>query len=493
MNIDLVNIIFGMKLRQARTKAKLTVTEFATQAQLSPSYVTEIEKGRKYPKPDKILKMAEVLGKSYDELVAIKLDPGLAQLELVLKSPLIRHFPFEEFGVEVGDMLEILTNNPAKASALLSAVEELARQSNLQEEHFLRAALRSYQEIHENYFPEEEAAAREFAQTHHLNELPIRLEQLESLIQEKFHYTLDKVTLGQNEVLHHYRSVYVNGARPLLLMNPALYPQQWKFLLAREIGYQVLGLKERANTSSPDRVESYQQVLNDFLASYFAGALLMPQKLMLADIQAFFAETKWDAQRLLALLNRYDVTPEMLFYRFSELIPQFFGIALHFLRMQGGGQDYKLVKQLNMSQVLIPQGVDRLEHFCRRWLTVRLLRELPAQKNAGTPHVGVQLSEFLETHHRFLCIGVARPLVLSPTVNSSVIIGFRVDRTLQESIRFWDDPNIPSRIINETCERCPLSYAECSDRGAEQTIWRANQLKIVRQEALNKLMAQLKK
>lgn len=492
MNIDLVSTIFGMKLRQARTKAKLTVTEFAAQAQLSPSYVTEIEKGRKYPKPDKILKMAEVLGKSYDELVAIKLDPGLTQLEMVLKSPLIRHFPFEEFGVEVGDMLEILTTNPAKASALLSAVEELARQSNVQEEHFLRAALRSYQEIHENYFQEQEDAAREFAQKYRFKDLPTGLEQLETLIQEKFQYTLDKVTLGQNVALQQYRSVYVDGPRPLLLMNPALYPQQLKFLLAREIGYQVLGLKERANTSSPDRVESYQQVLNDFLASYFAGALLMPQNLMLADIQAFFEETRWYPQRLLELLTRYDVTPEMLLYRFSELIPQFFGIALHFLRMQDGGQDYKLVKQLNMSQVLIPKGIDRLEHFCRRWLTVGLLRELKMRGSAGTPHVGVQLSEFLESHHRFLCIGFARPLVLSPAVNSSVLVGFRVDRTLQETVRFLDDPMIPSRIINETCERCPLTYEECSDRRAERTIWQANQIKAVRQEALNKLMAQLK-
>ena len=66
MNTELVNIIFGVKIRQARLEDGLTLSEFAQRCDLSPSYITEIEKGRKYPKPDKILKMAEVLDKSYD-------------------------------------------------------------------------------------------------------------------------------------------------------------------------------------------------------------------------------------------------------------------------------------------------------------------------------------------------------------------------------------------------------------------------------------------
>src|SRR5690606_40116042 len=100
MNTELVNIIFGMKVYQARTAAGLTLTEFANRADLSPSYVTEIEKGRKYPKADKILKMAQVLGVSYDQLVSMKLDPSLSYLESALASPLLQEFPFEEFGLE---------------------------------------------------------------------------------------------------------------------------------------------------------------------------------------------------------------------------------------------------------------------------------------------------------------------------------------------------------------------------------------------------------
>jgi transcriptional regulator with XRE-family HTH domain len=64
MSPNLVNIIFGMKVRQARLEEGLTLSEFAAQCDLSPSYVTEIEKGRKYPRADKIMKIAEALGKN---------------------------------------------------------------------------------------------------------------------------------------------------------------------------------------------------------------------------------------------------------------------------------------------------------------------------------------------------------------------------------------------------------------------------------------------
>ena len=127
-----------MKVRQARTEAGLTLTEFAAACELSPSYVTEIEKGRKYPRADKIIKMAEVLGRSYDEMVSIKLDPSLAYLESTIASATFQRFPFEEFGLEPGDLVTLLTREPEKASALLHAVLSIARRYDLKEEEFLQ-------------------------------------------------------------------------------------------------------------------------------------------------------------------------------------------------------------------------------------------------------------------------------------------------------------------------------------------------------------------
>jgi hypothetical protein len=260
------------------------------------------------------------------------------------------------------------------------------------------------------------------------------------------------------------------------------------------LGYQYLKIKDRANTSAPDKVESFQQVLNDFKASYFAGALLMPRPAILADLQEFFQLNTWSPYRLLSMLEKYDVTPEMLLYRFCELIPQFFGIKLHFLRFQNAGDDYKLVKQLNMNNLLLPSGIGLHEHYCRRWLAMRLLKELAAihtGEMGAAPLVGAQISEFLESHERFLSFGFARPLVLSANVGSSVIVGFRVDADLKQIIRFVEDPAIPVVIINETCERCPLVGEQCTVRGAEPVILREEKTKAERKIALGQLMAQL--
>jgi transcriptional regulator with XRE-family HTH domain len=497
MSLDLINIIFGMKVRQARLEAGLTLTDLARQAELSPSYLTEIEKGRKYPRADKIVKMAAALGKEYDDLVSIKLAPSLRYLESTLGSSTVQRFPFEEFGLEPADVLGLMTHEPDRASALLHAVVEIARRYDLREEDFFRAALRSYQEIHENYFPELEVAAgaftAEFGSRYGFSEdSSLSLATLGELLRGEYGYHIDDTAIAATEELRGYRSLVVPGRRPQLFVNNRLYARQVRFILAREIGYQHLGLKERSLTSTPDEVHSFQQLLNDARAAYFGGVLLMPRRRLLADLEAFFALPSWNPEPFSAMLTTYDVTPEMLLYRFSELIPEFFGLKLHFLRFHHttNTDNYQLVRHLNMNQLLVPSGIGLFEHHCRRWLSIRLLSEAGA---AGQPEkvdplpVGVQISEFLESQDRFLCMGFGRRMILSPGVWSSVVIGFRVDADLQRTIRFLDDLDIPRDIINETCERCPLRPDQCAVRAAPPTILNARREQMARKLALSQL------
>jgi hypothetical protein len=108
------------------------------------------------------------------------------------------------------------------------------------------------------------------------------------------------------------------------------------------------------------------------------------------------------------------------------------------------------------------------------------------------PLVGIQMSEFLHSRERFLCLGFARPLVLSPDVGSSVIVGFREEPNMADVIRFVHDPAVPTVVINETCERCPLTAEECTVRAAEPTVLRVEEKKAARRDALDKLMAQFR-
>jgi transcriptional regulator with XRE-family HTH domain len=461
-------VIFGMKLRQFREQKRLSLTDFAARTGLSVSYLTEIEHGRKYPKAEKIARMADALGRNYDELVSIRLNEELNPLAGFLGSPVLHNFPYHLFGISPAQVVELLTRQPAEASALVNALIGIAEQYNIGVEHLFRSALRSYQELHENYFPEIEQAVEQFARESLIRSDPTpTFDDLRSLIEGRFNYRLDDRRLARHPRLQHFRAVLVgtNKTGPKLLVNPLLSVRQKKFILAREIGYQVLGLKERATTSAPERVDSFEQVLNDFKASYFAGALLINRERVLGDMREFFAFDRWDPLRFRAFLDRYEVTPEIFMYRLTEVLPRYFGIKMHFLRFNHESGRYRLVKHLNMSQVLIPGGTGLDEHYCRRWLAIKILKGLDG-KIVDEPIVGAQLSTFVDTDARFLCIAMARHLALNPSATSSVSLGFRYDEDFERAVKFSRDPEIARLIIDGTCERCPLTDQQCSDRAA---------------------------
>ena len=487
-----MNIIFGMKVRKARTEMGLSLSAFAKECRLSPSYLTEIEKGRKYPKRDKIMSIARVTGIDYDQLVSIRLGPSLQYMQSALQSPLLSEFPFEEFGVQLGSLIDVLTTVPDKTSALIHAMFEIGRRYDMKEDHFLRAAMRSLQEMYDNHFPEIEDAADACRAEYGIT-TPFDMVQLQGILTDNFNYDFDFEAISADPKLCRLRSILIRGKRPLLLLNDKLMPGQIKFLMARELGFQMLKLKARAYSSPPLEVGTFEHVQNNFKASYFAGALMMPRDLILSDIEDFFAQETFQPDRLLHILDKYEASPEMLCYRWSELIPQYFGVDLHFLRFNDQGNRYRIVKQLNMNNLPLPSGFGLDEKYCRRWLTVRLLKEIENNPpSAEKPLVGAQLSEFLNKDSRFLCFGFARPLALTEGVNTSVILGFRVTPELHNTIRFADDPDILHTVITDTCERCPLTKEQCSLRAAEPRTWRKEQRLAEQRAALKQMMAHMR-
>ncbi len=494
-----VRVIFGMKLRQFREQLGYTLKTLAQKTGLSPSYLTEIEKGKKYPKAEKILQLAQALELSLDDLVSLKLENQLNPLTGLLDSPLMQQFPFQLFGITSRDVIDLVTRSPNEASTLIRTLGEIATSYDVRVEHFFYAALRSYQETHQNYFAELEDAADAFAAEQGWDRTQVLSDDLlRSVLSDVYGYALDDQTLDAYPELQGFRSVLADGDPPRLLLNSKLLPAQKAFVLGREIGYRYLGLHDRATTSSPSEVRSFAQVLNDFKASVFAGALLMSRAELTADLERFFVRPQWDETAFLTMLTRYNATPEMFFYRLSELIPTFLELPqLHFLRLHTavGSQHYHLTKHLNMSQLPLPHGLSLHEHYCRRWLSVRVLRELEQRQQHGggqAPVVGAQRSHFVGDETEYFCISLARPLVLTPNTNTSVTLGFRVDDAFKKRVRFWDDPVIPCVEINETCERCPLPEMACRDRAVPAALYEREQAIASRNDTLNNLLASLK-
>ena len=77
---DYIKLIIGLKLKQVRTQKNLSLFGLAKLTNLSKSYLNEIEKGKKYPKTDKILLLCSHLDVPYDQMVSLKLDNNLAPI-----------------------------------------------------------------------------------------------------------------------------------------------------------------------------------------------------------------------------------------------------------------------------------------------------------------------------------------------------------------------------------------------------------------------------
>ncbi|MBC8084382.1 MAG: helix-turn-helix domain-containing protein [Hymenobacter sp.] len=466
---QVVRLIFGLKLRELRQERGFTPAEMARACDVSVSYLNEIEKGKKYPKADKILSLSKVLGVSYDQLTSLTLSRRLEPISELLQSDVLKEFPLEMFGLDPVRIVELIADAPAKMNAFISTLFEIARNYEMRQENFFLAALRSYQEMHDNYFEDLEQDVRTFCVEEKLTTTaPFDTGQLERVLSEKYGYTLNRTRLADHAALGRLRSVFQPNTRCLLL-RPGLTKAQEAFVLGREVAFNYLGLRERPYVNATFAVRSFDEVLNNFKASYFAGALLMEEESLVRDLQQFFQLPRWEPARLQALLTRYDVSPEMFMQRLTNLLPRYFGLqSLFFLRFdQAHAQDegYKLSKELHLSRLHNPHGNELQEHYCRRWISIRLVREARQRATTDTPAfvLGAQLSRY-PNHDEYLCLSLAR--AAGPTEPAvSVTVGLLCDDNLRQKIQFHDDPAIARKTVNETCERCQIP--DCEVRAAE--------------------------
>lgn len=469
-NSEKVRLIFGMKLRQLRQEKGILLTELAEKAGLSVSYLNEIEKGKKYPKADKILALADALGSDYDALVSMKLSKPLEPIAELFNSNILQEIPFELFGIEPSDLLELLAQAPARTSAFISTLIEICRNYGMRVEQFYFSALRSYRELQNNHFEDLEITAERFlAET----KAPLSEVTLELLLTETYRYQVTYFTEKSHPDLRTIRSVFRPETRTLLV-NETLTPAQRAFTFGREIGYQVLAIKDRPHVSSVPEAESFEQVLNNYRASYFAGAILMPRRELIPALDAFFSLETWQPDALKALIGRFHATPEMFLQRASNLLSGHFGISQSFfLRFDhlAGDTSFHLSKELYLTSLHTPNAALN-ERYCRRWVALTILQELAALQQAGTwdgdPLCRAQVSEYADTGTRFLVLSIARPSPPTPGKNSSLSLGMAVDENLISRIRFLKD--VPARLVGETCERCAV--APCAERAAEPVVLR---------------------
>jgi predicted transcriptional regulator len=412
-------------------------------------------------------------------------DKDLDPFAALINSDLVRQFPFHLFGISASDILGLFKNNPDHAHAFLQTFLQISRAYDMSLENFLFAALRTYVRLCNNYFPDLEQMAKRYSHGLKLGSKTPSFNQLKTILQENHGYTVEETELTEHPDLNCFRSIL--REKGVLSINGKLLPSQKAFVLAREIGFLELEIKERPLTSSWIKVQSFDQLVNNFKASYFAGALLLQQDRMEGDVKRLLELREWNGESFLQFLDRYQATPEMLLHRMSQLFPGVFGLTKVFYFRFVDATDHTstiLTKELNMTDTLISYGLGINEHHCRRLLPLRLLKKL--RHHMEPLAVGAQKIEFVKSGDSFLLLSMARPLSLSKTRGSAIALGIKIDKNSKSAIRFIDDPGIGIEKISESCERCPLT--DCNERVVEASLLSKQNALEKRETALQKFI-----
>ncbi len=467
-------ILFGLKVKHLRLDQGLSFADLAKSSGLSVSYLNEIEKGKKYPKPDKIADLSKALSVTAESLTSSDLPLALAPIADLLQSNFLNELPLELFGIELIKVVDIIANAPIRVGAFISTLVEISRNYALREDHFYFAALRSYQELHYNYFEDIEQAVLDFSKENKLDaDQAVSISAVEHILRKKYKYSIVENGLKDYPEFKNMRSVFVPKKKQLLL-NDSINSTQLQFQYGKELAFNYLGLKDRSLTSSLIKVKSFDMVLTHARAAYFSVALFMNKSTFINGLTDFFNRKKWDGHAFMELMHKYNAAPEMFFQRLTNVIPHHFGIkGLFLLRILHDPKvdKFKIDKELHMQRKHHPHSNGLQEHYCRRWMSVSLLQDLNKMqldgKYTGTI-VGVQRSKYFGTDDEYLCITLARPANPHSKYNVSVTLGMIIDEELRSKIKFVDDPAINFKIVNTTCERCAVK--DCKERTIEPIV-----------------------
>ena len=458
---EYIRLIFGLKLKQIRTEKNLSLFGLAKVTGLSKSYLNEIEKGKKYPKRDKIVVLADALETSYDQLVSLKLDKNLAPIGEILQSRILKEIQLDIFGIKESDLIDIIAEAPLKVNAFISTLFEIAKHYNLTRESFFLAALRSYQEANNNYFEEIENQVEQFAKAYSIDlDKKIEVQDLEEILTEEYGYVIENEELTKHKELNNLRSVFVPTSKTLLVSSEADTSQRL-FIYAKEIAYNYLQITDRLYTFSWIKFEGFDQVLNNFVASYFAGALLIPRKRLVKALKVFFDNKTFDAIQFNSLIEEFTDSPETFYQRLTNILPKDFNLKnLFFLRFSYKPErgDFQLTKELHITNLLEPHANEQNEHYCRRWVSIKTLNQLPTAEEDKL--FAYQISSYSHTDNKYFVMSSATKDPFRNGYYRSVALGVMISSHSLSRIQFLHDESIPVKQVGVTCESCSILDCE---------------------------------
>lgn len=466
-------MVLGLKVGWLRQKRELSLKELSEKCGLSISYLNEIEKGKKYPKADKIMALSAALEIGYDQLVSLQLDHQLAPLSELLSSSILQEIPFETFGLSQTDLMDLMTSRPAHFAALIDTIAKLAKSKDITVDQLLTGALRSYIEMNNFYFPEIEKKAESFKKNKKWGIRRPDFLTLKRYLEYQYKYSIDTGYLSGRSLSVILRSLYLPKKKPRFYLHPSLTESEKVFETGRQVGYEVLDLHERISTSALSKQATFDQLINTLKVSVFSSALMIDRKSFTSDISSFFGLSKFENETFKGLIKKFDVTVEQFMYRLAQILPSEFGIRQFYLlkfSLHSKTGQFSLEDELHFGRLHDSSGIRDTEHFCRRWISTDLLRQASERKSGHESMLtGIQKSKFMESGIEYLCISGAQASSVESHLYSCITLGFVQNDTFVKKVKFADDSLIPEQTVNKTCERC--SIEDCGVRVIDPIIY----------------------
>ncbi len=492
-----MRLILGLKIRQTRLEKKISLKELSEATGISISYLNEIEKGKKNPKPLKIAGIAERLDISYDWLVSLKLDDNLAPFQEILNENTLSNLPLDFYGIDNSKLLELFTSEPSKIAAFIKVIEEISSNYEISQNTFLRYALHSYIELLGPLNQELELKAQDFIKH---NKLPVFPDEniLKDLLTVKYSIPVNRSRFDENTFQNEIEAIFYKGRVRKLITNELLRKSQRKLVYSKSLASIELNVDQRAVVMPVFQSNRFTNLLDEYRIGYLAGAILIHKEQIRILLTDLMDSVQWKPWLIEEFCKNHDILPETLAKRCFSLLKDLMKIDhyyYHKMEFDSVKNEFCLIENFNSSLDVQAPSEKVKEHYCRRWSAVKHSLEISAESKRRDTRddimVNSQILIFNDSNNEFLEISLCRISNLNSNKAFTHTIGILLDEKQRKRLRFLADPKIKILHSANSCERC--SELTCKERVAQPVIYNQKRESEAKKQALDEMIENYRK
>jgi predicted transcriptional regulator/DNA-binding XRE family transcriptional regulator len=355
-------LIFGQRVRHVRKAEGLTLDELGARVDKTPSYLSQLENGKKEPRLGLINDLAEALDVPAVDLLAQESPTRRAFLEVTLERA-------QQEGLYADLGLPYLKPAAGVPDVALEHIVRLydelrgrdaAAVVTREEARIANSALRTEMRDRGNYFSEIERVAAEAISAVGYSGRGALTEHDVQALAAHFGFTV-----------HRSQDIPTTVRSVTDLRNRRIYVPQRDAMStrgARSVVMQTLGHFALDHADPVDFGDFLRQRVE---ANYFSGAVLIPEVAAVPFLTEAMSRRDLSVEDL---RDAFYVSYEMAAHRFTNLVTEHLGIHTHFVRSDEQGIIWKAYENNGVPFARNSVGAIEGQRLCRQWGTRQAFR-----------------------------------------------------------------------------------------------------------------------